>query len=368
VVVPTDLPGKTLLPGLIDAHVHLTFDAAPTHRQVCERVAREDESYLLLGALHNAQTLLSCGITTARDCGDRGWLSFTLRRVLEEELFAGPRLLCSGPPITTTGGHLHFCGNEIDTIDEIRRAVRVAAKRGADFIKICATGGMMTPGSHPRRAQYSVAELKAAVDEAHRLGRRVAAHVLGTEGIAAALEAGVDTLEHCTWLAADEKSDLDFQPALARELGRRGVWWSHTILGAHRALLPDRAASEGEQEQQLPALREAMVRYRATLDAGARMMITSDAGVQGTYFDAFVESLEVAVLGMGVSPLAAIEACTRVPSEALGLAEEIGTLVPGRRADILVVEGDPSRDIRALRAVSLVLRDGQVVFQGQPGA
>ncbi|MDH7568855.1 MAG: amidohydrolase family protein [Armatimonadota bacterium] len=359
-----DLPGKTLLPGLIDAHVHLVFDAGPNHAAVCQRLAEADDGYLLLRAQRNAQALLSAGVTTARDCGDRNWVTLTLRRAIEEGLVCGPRLLCCGPPITTTAGHLHFCGNEVDSETEVRRAVRLAARRGADFIKVVVTGGMMTAGSNPRRSQFQLAELKAAVSEAHRLGKRVAAHVLATEGIAMALEAGVDTLEHCNWLGTEADS-IDFQPALARDMARSGVWWSHTCAGVYRELLPNAAAPEAEQEAQGQALRAVMERFRRTLDAGARMVLSSDAGVQGTPFERFVDGLEVAVRGMEVSPLAAIEACTRVPAEALGLGEEVGTLTPGHRADVLVVDGDPSRDVGALRRVVMVLRDGEIVFRGE---
>lgn len=204
--------------------------------------------------------------------------------------------------------------------------------------------------------------------EAHRLEKRVAAHVLGIEGVAAALDAGIDTFEHCNWLATEPGGGFQFKPELAREMARRGVTWGHTVVGIYRALLPDPQAPEAQQKQQLQRLRDEMDRFRLTLEAGVKMMISSDAGVQDTPFDRFVDGLEVAVLGMGMLPLAAIEACTRVPAEALGLSGEIGTLVPGRRADVLVVDGDPSNDIGVLRRVAMVLRDGQVVHETKEDA
>ena len=360
-----DLPGKTLLPGLIDSHVHLVFDAGPDHASVTRRLAEQDDQSVLLRALRNAQALLRSGITTARDCGDRGWVTLKVRQAIDEGLFVGPRLLCCGPPITTTAGHLHFCGNEADSEDAVRRAVRTAVKHGADFIKVMATGGIMTPGSNPRLPQFSLPEVKAITSESHRLGRRVAAHVLGYESILPCLEAGVDTFEHCNWMAPEAKDGFQFQPQLAREMARRGVTWGHTVVGIYRDLLPDANAPEEVQKQQVQRLREEMDRFRRALAAGVRMMLSSDAGVQGTPFERFVDGLEVAVVGMGVAPLAAIEACTRIPAEALGLAHEIGTLVPGRRADILVVDGDPSTDIGVLRRVAQVLRDGRVVHQNR---
>lgn len=358
-----ELPGKTILPGLIDAHIHLTFEGAEPAGG-CPAVG-EDDCYLALRALNRAQALLRCGITTARDCGDRRGISFAVRRAIAEGLAAGPRLVCCGPAITTTGGHFWPCGVEADTADDLRRAVRAAVKQGADAIKVIATGGPATPRSNSRRAQFSAAELRAVVAEAHRLGRRVAAHCLGTEGIAAAVEAGVDTIEHCAWLGAEEGCPPDFQAGLAREMARKGIYWTHTVDAGWRAMWPTAEPSREALPEQASALAAAMAPFVQTRQAGARMVIASDAGARGTPFAGFVDALETACLGMGVPPLAAIESCTRVAAEALGLAREIGTLVPGRRADVLVVEGDPSADISVLRRVACVLRDGRVVHRNE---
>ncbi len=363
-----DLPGQTLLPGLIDSHVHLVFDAGPDHAAVRRRLAEEDDQDLLLRALHNAQTLLRAGITTARDCGDRGFVTLKVRRAIEDGLFSGPRLLCSGPPITTTAGHLHYCGLHADSLDDVRRAVRGVVERGADYVKIVATGGMMTPGSNPRRCQFSPEELKVAASEAHRLGKRVAAHLLGVEGIQPCLQAGIDTFEHCSWLACDEEQEFDFRPELAREIARSGITCGHTMVGLYRDLLPDREAPEAVQAEQLEQLRALQERFARMRELGIRMMLSSDAGVAGTRFDRFVDGLEVAFVAMGMSPLAAIEASTRVPAEALGLGDEIGTLVPGKRADIVAVKGDASADITALKRVSLVMRDGRVLHSASTAA
>ncbi|MBI3948186.1 MAG: amidohydrolase family protein [Armatimonadetes bacterium] len=357
------LPGMALLPGLIDSHVHLVFEPASDHATTRRRLAEEPDSHSQMVALGHAQEMLRAGVTTVRDCGDRGFVTVAVRRAIDEGRVAGPRLLCSGPPITTTAGHLHWCGNEADTADEVKRAVRTAVKRGADFIKIMATGGNMTPGSNPRRAQYHPAELKAAVFEAHRLGKRVAAHVHSVEGIAAALEAGVDTFEHCSWSPTEPGQAYDFRPELAREMVRRGVWWGHTSSGIRWRTHPDPATQEEQQAAQIQQLRAGRERFRRTLDAGVRMMISSDSGARPTPFGAFVDALEGAVVGLGLTPLAVIEACTRVAAEGLGLESEVGTLVPGRRADVLVVAGDPSTDIGALRRVALVLRDGKIVHR-----
>src|SRR5687768_13754486 len=192
-----DYPDGTILPGLIDAHVHLTFRRGETS---VEHVHRVSEHQALLRGVQVSRQILAAGVTTVRDCASRGLTGQSLRDGVRDGLIAGPRILVSGPPVTTTSGHLWALGYESDTADQGRSAVRRLVKEGVDFIKVCATGGGMTPGSVVGRAQYSVEDLRAIVEDAHRLERPIAAHVHGTEGIACAVEAGVDTLEHVSWL------------------------------------------------------------------------------------------------------------------------------------------------------------------------
>ena len=162
-------------------------------------------------------------MTTVRDCGSRGTFLGALRDGIAAGLLPGPRLLVCGPPLTSTAGHLWVCGGEVDTAEGARALVRRLVKEGADFIKVMATGGRMTPGTNVGRAQFSVAELRAIVEDAHRLGRRVAAHCLGTEGIANAVEAGVDTVEHCDWLDAGGEA-VAFDEGVARRMAERGIY------------------------------------------------------------------------------------------------------------------------------------------------
>jgi imidazolonepropionase-like amidohydrolase len=190
-----DLGAVTMLPGLIDAHVHLGFDAGP--KPVATMMA-DDDTTLILRMRHAAGRALAAGITTVRDLGDRRYLGGVLREWFRAGVVEpGPEILTAGPPITVTGGHCHFMGGEADGELEVRRAVRSRVKNGADVIKIMATGGHLTPATNPQLPQYTVAELAAAVDEAHRLGRTLTAHAHGPAGIAAAVTAGVDGLEHC---------------------------------------------------------------------------------------------------------------------------------------------------------------------------
>src|SRR5688500_6724153 len=215
-----DHSDATVLPGLVDGHVHLMYrreESIYTHAQSF------DDHQLLVRCAYHARKLLDAGMTTVRDCGSRGTFLRALRDGIEAGFLPGPRLLVCGTVVTTTRGHLWVCGGEVDTADEGRRLVRRLVKEDVDFVKIMATGGRMTPGSNVGRAQFSVDELRAMVDDAHRLGRHVAAHCLGVEGMAHAVEAGVDTIEHGNWL--DEGGDKHaFDEALARTMAERGTY------------------------------------------------------------------------------------------------------------------------------------------------
>src|SRR5438477_1657560 len=209
--VPTDaevidLSRLTVLPGLIDCHVHLAFSGSPAPLQ---DLLAEDDQQLLLRGVASARVALGTGITTVRDLGGRGGVTFRLRDAIQSKLIAGPRVLAAGSPITITGGHCNFLGLEADGEAEVRVAARRQLKAGANCLKIMATGGYMTPGTNKNRAQYSVQEIAAAVDEAARAHVTVAAHGLGTDGIRNAVQAGVNTIEHCNWLGADLSVSFD---------------------------------------------------------------------------------------------------------------------------------------------------------------
>jgi len=368
-----EFPDLTLLPGLIDSHLHLCFTARVDHATTRGEFETATSEQLLLRCLRHAQAALRAGITTVRDCGGPASATFTLRDAIQAGEVVGPRILASGPPITITGGHLHFCGLEADTAEEVRRAARQVLKAGADFVKIMATGGMMTAGTNPTRAQFTVAELRAAVEEAHRWRTHVAAHVLGVEGIQASLEAGVHTLEHGYWFTPDGPEVFD--PQLAVRMAESPAYLGLTLPCVQRNLLPPDEAPEsappasprtgfgGEAGSRYAELRENMARWRRMLDAGVKFMVSSDAGVQQTHFHEFHRSLEALGFGLEMEPLEALVAATRAPAEALGLAQEIGTLEVGKRADFILVEGNPAEDIHALRRVRQVFRDGEWVVR-----
>jgi len=238
-----DLGDVTLLPGLIDAHQHLVFDASD---DPVAHLQAQDDAAVLQWMHHAAQRALAVGITTIRDLGDRGYLSLTLRDLIRDGREVGPRILAAGPPLTVSGGHCWFLGGVADGEDGIRRAISERVTRGVDVIKIMATGGNMTPTFGPHESQYSRAELAAAVDEAHAHGLRIAAHAHGPQGIADALATGVDSIEHCTFFTAE---GVDADPDMLEQLARSGVAISLTA-----ALLPGSEAPFPAMRQRLDAI------------------------------------------------------------------------------------------------------------------
>lgn len=358
-VVVRDYPGCTLLPGLIDCHTHLLFSASD--QALTDAINDSDETLLLRG-LANAQAELRCGVTTLRDCGGRGFLTVALRDGINRGLVAGPRILAAAMPITTTGGHLNFCGLEADGVHEVTKATRRLCKGGVDFIKVMATGGGMTPGTNPRAPQFTVEELSAIVGEARRLGgRHVAAHCHATAGIRNAVEAGIRTIEHCSWLHPVE--GLEFDPRVVERMVEKGTYVTLTMGSERAAIKPDDQLSEG-QRRGVAGYGPHFDALRRTVQGGVRFIAASDAGVSRTFFEEYPMTLEVMVSCLDIAPMEALCATTGRAAEALGIADHVGALVPGRRADAVLVEGDPLADIRDLRRVQAVYRDGMAVVEG----
>jgi imidazolonepropionase-like amidohydrolase len=339
-----DLSSSTVLPGLIDCHVHLVFSASA---YPLGDVLIEDDQRLLLRGVGAARQALRAGVTTVRDLGGRGGVTFRLRDAIDAGLIAGPRILAAGSPITITGGHCHFLGLEADGEAGVRVAARSQLKAGANCLKIMATGGRMTPGTNIGRAQYSVQEIGAAVDEAARAHVTVAAHGLGTDGIRNAVQAGVNTIEHCNWLAADLTAAFD--EAVASTMAERAIAMVPTLVPMGRAT---------------PAMREQIVDcMRRARTTGAPIAAGTDAGVSNTPFDSLPRELEILVSDLGLSPVEAIHAATGGAARAIGIAEKVGTLQAGRAADMLVVDGDPSVRITDLWAVRMVIKGGRKVVE-----
>lgn len=362
-----DLGDVCLAPGLIDSHTHLSLagDGRPYAEMFCET----DEMMVLTGAL-NLRRHLQAGITTIREHGARNRVGFTLKEGLGRGYVPGPRMQVSGRPITCTGGHFHMCNEIADGEDEIRRSVRRLVHEGADYIKIMASGGG-TAGTIPGRASYSEAELHAAVHEAQRFHRLTAAHCRAKESMVNAVAAGIDLMEHAEFL--DPDGELRFDPKLAEMMAECGIWISPTLqawcrwpqVAALRACRDDGSAS-GEDLQQLETLES---RAQGRLDIMRRLLDYcmkerivpgTDSGVNDLAFGHLDHDLELLV-EVGFTPGEALQAATKVSAEAIGLADDLGTIEVGKVADLVAFDGDPTRDVSAVRRVVAVFQSGERV-------
>jgi imidazolonepropionase-like amidohydrolase len=351
-----DFPGCTILPGLIDTHVHLVFGAAPTHAEVVAQVTGEDDEQLLARALANARAALRVGITTVRDCGGRNRVVQTARDRIAARQAIGADVLSCGAPITTRLGHCNWLGLIAEGEDEAVRAAERMLAEGADFLKIMATGGNMTPTSDPMQAQYSDQALCRVADVGRRAKRHTAAHVLSRSALPGAVAARVRTIEHCNWRTQVDR--FEFCPDLARQMRDQEQYVGFTLSGFARRALDPRVSS-----LDLPPIRQLDERFeceRRTIDAGVRFTIHSDAGVGLTPIDTFAMAIRCAAIELRLTPAEALTAVTRTAAEAIELHDR-GQIVPGLRADLLVVEGNPLTDLACLEKVRAVMKAGEWV-------
>ncbi len=358
-----DLPDSTALPGLMDVHVHVALP--PTVDPIGSMAEETDDDLVVRGVAHS-ERMVRAGITTAYDCGARGTTAYRIRDAIGRDLALGPRLLVSGRPVTQTNGHCHFMGGEADGVDGVRAAVRrLLEDEGADGIKIMATGGGLTPGTDSRHASYSIEELAAAADEAHRLGKRVTSHAHGVPGIDNASKAGIDSIQHCTMLG--EQWQWAFSEDVARGMAERGTRAIPTISAGTRY-----EVETGKEITQLQPNPGRMNRAdwwanaRALYDAGVTLVPGTDVGINFTDFgeDLFFE-LE-AWVGAGLDPAHVIHCATARAAWHLGIEGETGMLRPGLQADVLIVDGAPDHDITDLRRTRFILRGGRRIQPTPP--
>ncbi len=353
-----DFSAQTVLPGLIDCHTHLVFSAGS---DPLRDVLAEDDHTLLLRATAAARSALAAGITTVRDLGGRGGVVLALREAIARGIVPGPRILSAGSPITITGGHCYYLGLEADGELAVRLAVRRQVKQGVNCLKIMATGGRMTPGTNVSVAQYILAELQAAVEETRRARLTIAAHALGTAGIRLAVEAGVDTIEHCSWIGPN--ATVEYDERVAAQMPERGVYVTPTLIPVRNAsVLGDSGLTQGMREQ--VAMRQELLRYhRRSRELGVQFLAGTDAGVRQTPHNSLAGEIELLAREVGLPAVEAIHAATGRAAAAIGLDGQVGTIQRGRRADLIAVDGDPTRDLGALRQVRAVLQDGRVVVE-----
>jgi imidazolonepropionase-like amidohydrolase len=350
-----NLPNATVLPGLIDAHTHLTFNPSFGYEMLGISIPRE----ALIGA-HNARVTLEAGFTTVRNVGARGYTDVALRDAINAGDVPGPRMLVSGPALSITGGH---CDNDLltyeyhatsdgvaDGIENVQHKTREIIKYGADLIKVCATGGVLSKGDDPNASQYTLEEMKAIVADAHRLGRKVAAHAHGAQGVIWASEAGVDSVEH---------GHLMNDAAIAT-LKKNGTYLVPTLYlidwqreNAAKANLPDYTRHKMQIVSEA-----AKTNAKKAIEAGVKIGLGTDAAVYPHGLNAH----ELAVyVSLGMTPLQAIQTATINDADLLGWSDKIGTLEAGKWADIIAVDGDPLQDVTTLQHVKFVMKGGAVV-------
>jgi imidazolonepropionase-like amidohydrolase len=343
-----DLPGRVLVPGLIDAHVHLELD--PGLRTPAEQLA-VPEVVRRSAMARRAAAMLAAGITTARDCGGGQHLEHSLRDTIRIGECVGPRLLCCGQPVTTPGGHCSFWGGEVETRADIDRLVARQVEAKSDWIKVMATGGVFTPGSRARDAQFDLPGLVSVVESAGRAGRSVAAHCHGTEGIANAVRAGVRTIEHASF-AGPEGFGTALDDALMREMAEAEVWVSPTVNAGWGRRITDSKGEPSDFFRRMSAL------LRAQRDHGIRFIASTDAGIPGVVHDDLVSGMLAFAQFADLRPVDVLRAATSEAANALGLAHETGRISVGLSADFLVLEGNPLDDLAVLRDSEVVVSRG----------
>jgi imidazolonepropionase-like amidohydrolase len=344
-----DVTGKTVMPGLINCHAHFCLDGSPDpvtalqQRSVTENV---------LHAAKHAEAALRAGVTTVRDLGGWEGIDLGLKKAINDGLILGSRMLVSGKLLCMTGGTAHAIGREVDGPDEARKGAREQLKAGVDVIKVMATGGVLTAGTDPGSAQLTFEELCAAVEEAKKAGRLTAAHAHGATGVKNAIRAGTDSIEHGIFLdaeAIDMMLELEtfYVPTLAAtyEIITKGPEFGIP------AFIVDKAqrASDAHLDS-----------FRRAREAGVRIAVGNDGGTPFNRADNLASELELMVAA-GMSCVEALAAAHRTAAELLHMAEQIGTVKPGRLADLVVLDADPQTDISAVRQVHMVIKAGQPV-------
>jgi imidazolonepropionase-like amidohydrolase len=354
-----DLPDATLLPGLIDMHTHLTFELSSlSYEGLKISTARE-----ALHGARNAQRTLEAGFTTVRNVGAKDYADIALRDAISDGDVIGPRIVASGPAMGITGGHcdenllppaFHFQGEGVaDGIEAVQHKVRELIKYGADVIKICATGGVLSKGDDPNASQYTLEEMKAIVADAHRLGRKVAAHAHGAEGVRWASEAGVDSVEHGHLMddraiAALKQNNTYLVPTL----------FLTEYMQQH---MEHSEVPEFSKQKMRWIAAAAQQNVKKAFDAGVKVAFGTDAavyphGLNAGEFHVYVK--------LGMTPLAAIQTATVNASDLLGWKDKVGALEPGKWADIAAVDGDPTKDVTILEHVKFVMKGG-VVYKNE---
>ena len=352
-----DLGGMTVMPGLMDVHTHITMNTDfDPYRELTTTDAKQG-----INGVVNARTTLMAGFTSIRNVGAGDYTDVDLRDAINAGQVAGPHMLVSGPALGITGGHCddnllpfqyHQVGDGVaDGVAAVQQKVRQNIKYGADLIKVCATGGVLSKGDDPQASQYTLEEMQAIVADAHRLGRKVAAHAHGAQGILWASEAGVDSIEHGSYI----------NDAAIAEMKKRGTYLVPTLY------LEDWMLEKGNlpafyHQKMVDVIGVAKKNIKHAMEAGVKIALGTDAAVYPHGLNA--HELDVYVNQLGMSPLAALQSATVNAADLMGWSAKTGTLEPGKWADIIGVEKNPMEDVRILQDVKFVMKGG-VVYKGE---
>ncbi len=344
--------GRYLTPGLIDCHVHLCYSAGPDPRAM----AKKSDAELAVEAAAHAKATLLAGVTTARDCGGRGFVETGVRDAVRAGRLVGPRLLTSGHPICRKGGHTSYYARQVSSPDEARAGARDQIAANVDWLKVISTGGITTPNVDPRKAELTEEEIRAVVQEATRAGRPVAAHAHGGDGIRNALAAGVRSIEHGTF--ADE--------TVVRRMVADGVFLVPTLV-ATRAMI-DAGTAKGVPEYAVKKAtevdRERKKAFAMCVERGVSIAMGTDAGTPFNVHGGNAQEVALMVEA-GMAPEKALAAATVIAAKLLGLEKEVGLVAPGYAADLLVLGRNPLEEPTAFRKdLRAVVRSGVVVREG----
>ena len=357
-------PDATILPGLVDTHVHINWfgDGRPG-----DEIEQYPTDLLLLQSAQNIEKHLKSGVTTIRDCGSKHKTAFFIKDAVRLGIIPGPRMVVCGRPITITGGHTWYMGGEANGKVGVTNAVRQLVKEGADFIKIIATGGS-TRTSVQFRQSFNQEEIKVIVEESHKLGKLTAAHCVGNDGILNALEAGIDTIIHCRFF--DTSGSPSFDQDIAKRIADTGTWVDATVAQAWaRQLQLESEESQGrtltiDEKHEINQIEEARAiqkdHFQKMLNLGVKMVSGSDSAWMHYPMGGFQYEI-IGHAERGMANIDAIISGTGAAAECIGLGDTVGTLEVGKKADILIVDGDPISNIWDLLNVNTVFLDGAKV-------
>ncbi len=331
-----DLNGMSLLPGMIDTHVHITADGSPNLQA---QIINDGQALTAVKMLKNCRQTLNAGFTTVRDLGGRNYVNLEVRDALNAGLMEGPTVVSCGRVVCMTGGHGWFMGNEADGPDQVRRAVREELKQGVDLVKFMSTGGVLTKGVDPHAPQLGLEELRAGIEEAHNAGRKTTTHAIGMGGIKNAVEAGIDCIEHGFFLSEE----------LAEQMAKKDVWLVPTLVPVIRLkeyevvkFLPDWVNKKVDDYGE--TWKMGILNARK---AGVKIAMGTDTGTPFNLHGQNAQEL-IHMVDAGLIPQEAIASVTSRAAELLGLEHELGSLVPGKKADFVIVDGNPLEDISVL--------------------